>query len=84
METELIPKNSSRKSFYNKARVRNEEGKIILKSYYTDVAYIKDGVAVVLGVWGGTTTSHIKEFLKQNGFKVGSGEQMFKDYSLKE
>ena len=80
METELIPRYDTRASFHNKARVRTENGKITLTSYYTEVAYIENNKAVVLGVWGGTTTRHIKEFLKQNGFNGGSGKQMYKDY----
>lgn len=80
METELTTRHDTRASFYGKAKVRNEDGKLILKSYYTDVAYIKDGRAFVLGSWGNTTTRHTKEFLKQNGFKAENSKQMLKDY----
>lgn len=83
METELIPQYSTRKSFYNKARVKQEGNKLILISYVTKVAYIENGKAFVLGSWSGTTTSHIKEFLKQNGFKAENSKQILKDYSLK-
>ena len=90
METELKAIHDSRKSFYGKAKVRVENmmfytKKVILKSYDTDVAYItivKDGVnrAFVLDTHSQTTLRHIKEFLKQNGFKAESKAQIITDY----
>lgn len=80
----LEPRYDSRKSFYGKAEVRDEDGKQILRSYNTDVAYIKDGKAVVNGTYSQTTLRHIKEFLKQNGFKAETSAQILKDYSPKE
>lgn len=84
-EQELKISYDARKSFYGKAKVISENGEIVLISYNTKVAYIKDGKAVVLGIWGCTTTRHIKEFLKQNSFDVGkgSGKEMFKLYGIK-
>ncbi len=82
-ENYLYPRYSSRKSFYKKAKVREENGKLILISYVTEVAYIENGKAVILGQWSGTTTSHIKEFLKQNGFKADNIKQILKDYGKK-
>lgn len=79
-EYELHIRYDSRKSFYGKARVREEDGKTILRSYNTDVAYIKDGIAVVNGSYSQTTLRHIKEFLKQNGFKAETSKQILKDY----
>lgn len=79
---ELMPRYDSRASFYGKANVRVEDGKTILKSYSTDVAYIKDGKAYVNGLYSGTTTRHIKEFLLQNGFKAVNSRQILKDYGL--
>ena len=83
MEYYLIPKFDTRKSFYNKARVKTEGKKLILISYSTEVCFIENGKAFVLGQWSGTTTRHIKEFLKQNGFKAESMSQMLKDYKIK-
>ncbi len=86
MEIELQPINDTRKSFYRKARVRynKDKTKLTLISYDTEVAYIKFrrgyGTAFVLGQWSGTTTRHIKEFLKQNGFKAENMKQILKDY----
>ena len=83
METELTPQYDTKKSFYKKAIVLNEDGKIILRSYNTNVAEIRPtGHAVVFGSWSRTTTRHIKEFLKQNGYKADSNKQILKDYSI--
>ncbi len=83
MEYELTTRYDSRNSFYGKARVRSEGNELILKSYSTDVAYIKNGKAHVNGTYSQTTLRHIKEFLKQNGFKADNGRQIMKDYGGK-
>lgn len=80
METELMTQYDSRASFYMKAKVRDENGRLTLISYTTEVAYIENGNAFVLGSWSATTTRHIREFLLQNGFKAESMAQMLKDY----
>jgi hypothetical protein len=77
---ELSPQYDRRKSFYGKAEVRSDDGRLTLRSYNTDVAYIKDGKAVVRGTYPATTLRHIKEFLKQNGFKAETSSQIMKDY----
>jgi hypothetical protein len=76
----LEPRYDSRKSFYKKAKVRNENGKTILQSYGTDVARIEEGKPKISGFYSATTTRHIKEFLKQGGFKAESKKQIIKDY----
>jgi len=81
METELSVRYDGRKSFYGKANVRYEGDKIILRSYNTDVAYIENNKPVVKGMFSNTTLRHIKEFLKQNGFKADNWQQIEKDYS---
>ena len=88
MENELECINDSRKSFYGKAIVKDSEDclmgeRILIKtlfSYGTEVAFIENGIAVVLGQWSATTSRHIKEFLKQNGFKAEDTKQILKDY----
>ena len=70
MEYELRVIHGNNKSFYGKARVSEENGVKTLISYQTDVAYIKDGKAVVNGRYSNTTARHIREFLKQNGFNT--------------
>ena len=84
MPTFLEPKFDSRGSFHKKAKIREEGNRKILTSYSTDVAYIEGKKAVVLGQWGVTTTRHIKEFLKQNGFMALTKKQIWKDYGVKE
>ena len=67
-----------------KANVRTEGDKTILRSYSTDVAYIKNGVAVVNGTYSNTTLRHIKEFLRQNDFKANTSSQILEDYKESE
>jgi hypothetical protein len=70
--TELYPVYDSRKSFYKKAVVLEDEGVKRLRSYDTIVAEIRDGEAEVFGTYSATTMRHIKDFLYQNGFEVGT------------
>lgn len=76
----LSHEHDSRKSFYGKARTYQDGNKKVLVSYDTEVAYIEDGKAHVNGLYSATTTRHIKEFLKQNGFKADNSQQIMKDY----
>ena len=77
---ELSPQYDSRKSFYGKATVVITDTETTLISYTTVVAVIKDNKVVVLGTHSPTTLRHIKEFLKQNGFKAESKKQIETDY----
>ncbi len=81
---ELACNFDARQSFYGKAIVRLEDGKLILTSYVTDVAYIEKEKAFVNGRYSQTTTRHIKEFLKQNGFKADTMKQVLNDYGVSE
>ena len=81
METELRCIYDSRKSFYGKAKISYINSVLILKSYNTNVAYIKDNKVRVSGTYSNTTLRHIKEFLKQNGFKAENKSQIEKDYT---
>ena len=82
---DLSPEYDSRQSFYGKARVdtgsNDDENK--LYSYGTLVAEIKDGKPVVYGTYSQTTLRHIKDWLKQNGFKADSLSQIKQDYMQK-
>jgi hypothetical protein len=80
MEYELNAIHDSRKSFYNKAIVREEDGKKKLYSYNTLVCFIENNKPIVLGAYSQTTLRHIKEFLKQNGFKAETSSQILNDY----
>lgn len=77
----LKPEFDSRKSFYKKAKVIDEDGVKLLYSYSTPVCAIIEGEGVVLlenphGYYrlgydaSPTTLRHVREFLKQNGFEV--------------
>lgn len=74
----------SRKSFYGKAHTFTRGNKLILQSYDTEVAWIglKNDIAEVKGTYSQTTLRHIKEFLKQHGFKADSSKQILKDYGI--
>lgn len=78
---DLSPRYDARASFYGKARVEESFGTLKLFSYNTLVAEIdEDGKAKVYGYYSPTTLRHVKEFLKQNGFKAESKDQIMKDY----
>jgi hypothetical protein len=79
-EMYLEPRYDGRASFYRKAGVRTQDGKTILRSYGTDVAYIENGRPVVRGTYSSTTLRHIKEFLKQYGFRADTSAQIIRDY----
>ena len=82
MSHELSCYYDTRKSFYGKANIIEENGIKTLRSYQTDVAYIKNGKAFVKGQYSATTTRHIKEFLQQNGFEIGTISQILKKYII--
>ena len=79
---ELLPRYDARKSFYGKARVDtgDDNTKNRLYSYDTLVAEIKDGKPVVYGTYSQTTLRHIKDWLKQLGFKAETSAQIMRDY----
>ena len=89
-EFRLNPRYDTRKSFYNKAvELYHDDGRIELRSYSTIVACITDSLtapmtAEVYGWYSNTTGRHIKEFLKQHGFKAESKSQILKDYCKEE
>lgn len=79
---ELKPVYDARKSFYNKAIVVINDNRKKLLSYQTLVAVIEDGKAKINGTYSQTTLRHIKEFLKQNGFKAENEAQILEDYRV--
>ncbi len=88
---ELSPEHDSRASFYGKAKVDvRDDGTKILYSYGTPVCRIEGDKATLLKKgylgWSSsqTTLRHVKEFLKQNGFKAESMKQMAKDYEVEQ
>lgn len=79
---ELTTIHDARKSFYHKAIVKIDGTVKRLYSYETLVAWIDESGAHVKALYSATTTRHIKEFLKQHGFKADSGKQMIEDYPV--
>lgn len=79
---ELCPYYDSAKSFYGKAKVIEIENDVFLMSYDMIVAFFNRDtkVAKVIGTYSTTTLRHIKEFLKQSGFKAETKKQIEKDY----
>ena len=80
-KTELKPVIDSRKSFYKKAYTVTENDTIKLLSYDTEVAEIKDGKAKIFDTYSATTLRHIKDFLYQNGFKIGTKKELEEWYN---
>lgn len=83
---ELFPRYDAIASFYGKAHeLEYDDGTVELKSYSTIVAKIiphtdSPDTAEVYGWYSNTTGRHIKEFLKQHGFKAENKSQILKDY----
>lgn len=79
---ELCPYYDSRQSFYGKAKVIEIENDVFLVSYDTVVAFYNRNtkIARVVDTYSPTTLRHIKEFLRQNGFKADSKKQIENDY----
>lgn len=79
---ELSAAYDPRKSFYGKARVVSDGISAKLYSYSTLVAEANpsQGTAKVFNTHSATTLRHIKEFLKQQGFKTVSKSQIEADY----
>lgn len=81
----LFPIYDTRKSFYGKARIVENYDRIVLYSYNTPVAMLKDKKALIENnekLLTQTTMRHIKEFLLQEGFKAETKQQMLKDYGI--
>lgn len=77
---ELEPIYTNQKSFYGKAKIVKLENVIMLLSYDTIVATIQNGKLHIDGFYSKTTLKHIKEFLQQYGFPVGTKAQLEKLY----
>lgn len=79
---ELCPYYDSAQSFYGKAKVIEIENDVFLVSYDTIVAFYnrETKIAEVVDTYSATTLRHIKEFLKQSGFKAENKKQIEHDY----
>lgn len=79
---ELCPYYDNTQSFYGKAKVIEIENDVFLVSYDTIVAFYnrETKIAEVVDTYSATTLRHIKEFLRQNGFKAETKKQIERDY----
>lgn len=84
MIADLHPKFDSRKSFYGKAKAEITDTAVTLYSYNTKVAEIdrETWALTLLSPWdhSATTLRHVKEFMRQNGFKAETKAQIARDY----
>ena len=80
----LHPEYDRAQSFYRKAHTRSADGITQLLSYLTVVAQIEKGKITLLEQWDDsqTTLRHVREFLKQHGFKADSKKQIAADYAI--
>lgn len=93
---DLSAKFDKAKSFYGKAVVEEDDDKLTLYSYKSKVCEVnkrackssdddaRDCVTIFTPYMydSATTVRHIKEFLKQYGFKAETKNQIFSDYKL--
>lgn len=79
---ELCPYYDSAQSFYGKAKVIEIENDVFLLSYETIVAFYnrETKIAEIVDTYSATTLRHIKEFLRQSGFKAETKKQIERDY----
>ena len=71
--TNYYLKATFQKDYYKKAQVFIDDDFIVLKSYNTDVVAIDKKENKIIRLWAGwskTTSLHINDFLKQNGFNI--------------
>lgn len=80
---ELSPRYDARQSFYGKALVEEDGNKETLYSYLTPVCEIEEGQTPRVFddfQTSNTTMRHIREFLRQHGYKAESKAQILEDY----
>lgn len=78
----LEPRYDGAQSFYRKAEVVQTRTGFLLESFRVPVVLISDKTVFLGTDWNysRTTIRHVKEFLKQQGYKADSKEQILKDY----
>lgn len=80
MKSALIPIYDNAKSFGYKAIIETIKNGSVLYSYNTEVARIENNRPIIYDMFSNTTLRHIKEYLKQNGFKAETKKQIIADY----
>ena len=78
----LEPRYDGAQSFYRKAEVVQTRTGFLLESFRVPVVLISEKTVFLGTDWNysRTTIRHVKEFLKQQGYKAESKEQILKDY----
>lgn len=78
----LKPRYDGAQSFYRKAEVVQTRTGFLLESFRVPVVSISNKTVFLGADWNysRTTIRHVKEFLKQQGYKAESKEQILKDY----
>ena len=78
----LEPRFDGAQSFYRKAEIVQTRTGFLLESFRVPVVLISEKKAFLGTDWNHsrTTIRHVKEFLKQQGYKAESKEQILKDY----
>lgn len=82
----LEPVIDKRKSFYKKAKILiDNKGNKYLKSYDSIIAEIKDGKVKIntdVYLWDSQTSlRHLKDFLYQLGYEIGSKQELINMYA---
>lgn len=80
MKSALIPIYNNAKSFGYKAIIETTKNGSVLYSYNTKVAQIENNKPIVYDTFSDTTLRHIREYLKQNGYKAETKKQIIADY----
>ena len=82
----LVPIHDRARSFYGKAQVTYTKNGLLLASYKTPVCIICDPEHVYLSDkwdYSPTTLRHVKEFLRQNGYKAENKKQIKESYEVR-
>ena len=82
--TDLQPKRTKQKSYYEKAKVIFFNGAVNLYSYKTQVATIKNGEVTLYNtdLYSVTTLKHVKDFLYQNDIFVASKKDLINNFKI--
>lgn len=83
---DLVPIHDRARSFYGKAQVTYTKNGLLLTSYKTPVCIICDPEHVYLSDkwdYSPTTLRHVKEFLRQNGYKAENKKQIKESYEVR-
>ena len=82
--TNLQPKKTKQKSYYNKAKIVFLNGIVTLYSYNTQVASIEKGEVTLYNtdLYSVTTLKHVKDFLYQNNIFVATKKDLLNNFKI--